>query len=303
VLLILVIVAVATSLLSALDNIGEFGLNDPEWRSGWLQNFSTEMMGAIVTFALFELLVGGRKDRAEYEKQRREKQANAVARLRQANSPEIKQPILDEMRELNLLQGADLSGITLRGVNLESANLQRTNLARSDLQGATLVSANLQWANLVNTNLAEAKLERANMHEANLQDANLREADLQDTNLKGAGLERANLQGADLWNAYLQGARLSNANLREAKLWNANLLGAQLWGVKSQGTYLWNANLEEADLTLASFDDWTKLPDRSRWTPDADMTRFTDFDHPDFWRSEDTHSPAYRGDSKASASE
>jgi len=30
------------------------------------------------------------------------------------------------------------------------------------------------------------------------------------------------------------------------------------------------------------------------WTPGIDLERFTDLDHPDFWRSDDPASPAYR---------
>ncbi|MEJ2151089.1 MAG: hypothetical protein P8Z40_16680 [Chloroflexota bacterium] len=36
------------------------------------------------------------------------------------------------------------------------------------------------------------------------------------------------------------------------------------------------------------------LPDDSTWTPDADMRRFTDPDHPHFGRSEQPGAPAYR---------
>jgi hypothetical protein len=36
------------------------------------------------------------------------------------------------------------------------------------------------------------------------------------------------------------------------------------------------------------------LPDGTRWTPDTDMERFTDPQHPAFWRSDNRHSPAHR---------
>jgi hypothetical protein len=47
------IAAVGSSVLSALENPS---LADAGWRSGWLQNFSTELFGAIVTYWLFDLV-------------------------------------------------------------------------------------------------------------------------------------------------------------------------------------------------------------------------------------------------------
>ncbi|MEL7433487.1 MAG: pentapeptide repeat-containing protein, partial [Chloroflexota bacterium] len=64
---------------------------------------------------------------------------------------------------------------------------------------------------------------------------------------------------------------LENANLSNTLLWNVNLS---------------NANLKNADLTDAIFDE-TILPDKTVWTPDTDMTRFTNPEHPDFWSPED----------------
>ena len=49
------------------------------------------------------------------------------------------------------------------------------------------------------------------------------------------------------------------------------------------------------NLEKVEFNEKTKLPDGKKWTPDTDMARFTDPEHPDFWRSDFTGSPAYRG--------
>jgi hypothetical protein len=55
-------------------------------------------------------------------------------------------------------------------------------------------------------------------------------------------------------------------------------------------------NLRGADLTYAQFDENTILPDAEfvvdnksfdkHWTPQTDMTRYTNPDHPDFWQPE-----------------
>ncbi len=112
---------------------------------------------------------------------------------------------------------------------------------------------------------------------------------LYDGSLQGADLAEANLQEATLMGADLQRANLVMANLQRAMLAHANLQGAYLWEASLQGAYLGMANLQGAHLTGANLqgaylDQYTILPDGTRWTPDTDMARFTDPDHPDFWR-------------------
>lgn len=133
-------------------------------------------------------------------------QGQALSRLKAANTPEERQPILDEMRASNLLYR----------VNLSAADLIKADLRVSNLEGAYLVGAYLIKADLGFTNLARACLE--------------------DADLAGACLEGANLMGARLGST--------------------------------------------------QFSEETTLPDGAKWTPDTDMTRFIDRDHPDFWRAD-----------------
>jgi len=99
-------------------------------------------------------------------------------------------------------------------------------------------------------------------------------------------MRKANLQEVDLIEVNLQGATMSFANLRDANLTGANLRGADFD----------DADLQQADLRDALFAKTTELPDGTYWTDDTDMTRFTNPEHPDFWRSNDPNSPAYGGD-------
>jgi hypothetical protein len=112
----------------------------------------------------------------------------------------------------------------------------------------------------------------------------------------GAELAMVNLQGAFLGGANLQGAQLSGANLQGADLRWSNLQRAELAMANLQGAVLIKTNLQEADLEEATFDEQTTLPDGTHWTSDTDMTLFTNPGHPEFWRSDDPTSPAYRGD-------
>jgi hypothetical protein len=52
--------------------------------------------------------------------------------------------------------------------------------------------------------------------------------------------------------------------------------------------------LQGTNLAGAQFDPQTILPDSTHWMSDTDMARFTDPQHPHFWRSDNPHSPAYR---------
>ncbi len=259
VLWLLIALAVVSLALSFFSHTLSPDVSWSSWFDGAFQNFSTEMMGAIVTFGLFELILGARQraaDREEAqqreierqtearqrdtqqrqfiaelnnqqkgfleqitqrseEQTRKAQQVNAIARLRQATTKEQRQPILDEMQELDLLMGADLSGVNLAGADL----------FRADLAGARLRNADLSNADLYRANLEETNLYRAN-------------------------LTCANLSHAELVDAYLLGAKLSGAKLLEADLTNADL-------------------------------ERVTLPDGTTWEGEA-MECFTDSSHPDY---------------------
>lgn len=106
-------------------------------------------------------------------------------------------------------------------------------------------------------------------------------------------LDEANWQNAILNCADLAFARIEDANLRHARLWNANLsyvdfAGTDLEGADLSDSLLENtrfddANLRNVNFTGARFSENTVLPDYTKWTPETDMRRFTDPNHPDFW--------------------
>lgn len=81
-----------------------------------------------------------------------------------------------------------------------------------------------------------------------------------------AALEAVRIATKEGWlqDGSLRSATLSSANLPEASPDDANLQGA--------------------NLTEAKFNKDTVLPDATPWTSGTDMTRFTDPNHPDFYR-------------------
>lgn len=198
VLITLVVIAISSSVWSAYENPN---FADREWRSGWLQNFSTEMMGAIVTFLLFELLVGGRRARTESEKAEQALKARLVSDAgSRVNGIAIK--AVEELQAHGWLEGG--GGL-----------LQEANLYRANLQGVILSHANLQQADLQDANLQQAILSGASLQGANLEGAILQAATLSIANLQEARLVDANLQGAYLLNANLQEAKLMVAKFDE----------------------------------------------------------------------------------------
>lgn len=74
----------------------------------------------------------------------------------------------------------------------------------------------------------------------------------------------------------LQGAHLNGANLRYANLRGVNLRYAVLTKADLREANLKGAKLRYASLAGAKFNTETILPDGEHWTPETDMSRFTD---------------------------
>jgi succinoglycan biosynthesis transport protein ExoP len=151
--------------------------------------------------------------------------------------------IVVEMKEAHLLRGINLWAADLSGIRLPYADLRGMNLGMANLQGASLTGVDLR--------------------EAGLGVANLQMADLRAATLSDAALSYIDLQNADLSEADLTCANLAHANLKGANLRYANLSGAVL--------------------DAAELDERTCLPDGKYWTPGADLARFTNPKHLDFW--------------------
>lgn len=137
--------------------------------------------------------------------------------------------------------------------------LVNANLWEAQLTGVALNGANLRGAALGNAYLERAYLSNVDFGGADLMGADMRESDLVRTNLNGAQMRFANLSGA-----YLGASDLRGANLQDCNLLNAHFTDMYFGG--------------------AHFNKETILPDGSHWTSDADLSRFTDANHPDFWQ-------------------
>jgi hypothetical protein len=146
----LIAVAVASSLVATL-------LGSQQW-DGFSLNFGTEMAGAVVTYALFELIIERRERRAA-EKQ-------AIEEKRKAEKEAI------EKRKADLIarMGSNVKDVVVHAANelrrqgwLTDGSLEGAKLSRANLEGAKLWDADLQGTKLVVANLEGAELSRANL--------------------------------------------------------------------------------------------------------------------------------------------
>jgi hypothetical protein len=219
VLAVLVIVAVTSSLVSYF----VFG---ESWGS-LLQNFGTEMLGAVVTYALLELVIGKREEKEQEQEEIEKLKADLIAKMG-SDVRDVAVPAAEELRRRGWLRDGSLIQAKLIGANLSRADLVGANLSRADLgyvnlAGAGLWTIDFSGADLLRANLSEAslygaRLVRAYLVQANLEAAHLEGVLLVSSNLKGANLKGANLKDASLKDVNLEGANLGGAEVTDEQL-------------------------------------------------------------------------------------
>ena len=165
------------------------------------------------------------------------------------------------------LRDLDLTGAHLAGVNLTEAHLERTGLREADLEGAASQSAHFEGADLERAHFEGAHLGAAHFEGAHLWVAHFEGANLFAVHFEGANLSSAHFQGASLIGAQFEGANLSSAHFQGADLYFADFAGADLGRAQFEGA---------KRIEAASFDQETRLPNGEHWTPDTDMTQFTE---------------------------
>ena len=162
VLAVLLIVALASALVATL-------VGSQTW-DGALLNLGTEMAGAVVTYVLLQLVIGGRA-----------RKEDLIADMG-SNVNDVAVHAANELRRHGWLTDGSLSGANLIGANLRGAKLWEANLS-----GATLVGADLSGAKLWEANLIGANLIAANLSDADLSGAKISPGLLeQGVSLKGA---------------------------------------------------------------------------------------------------------------------
>jgi hypothetical protein len=217
----------------------------------WILALATDLLSGLFLFRQL-------RQRYRQSKARQRVIQTYLDRLLLAETPEERQPVLEE-----LVARQFLKGVFLGSSDLECLDLSFADFSRADLSGATLSSANLVGANFTNATLSYATLSYASLHGAILTGAHMRGADLHGADLRQADLSHAMMRGANLVNTSLNDAVLRNSQLHGANLQNADLL---------------NADLSDAVLERAI------MPDGAQWDPCTDTDRFTNPAHSAFWQ-------------------
>ncbi|MGF1504566.1 MAG: pentapeptide repeat-containing protein [Anaerolineae bacterium] len=261
------------------------------WVDGFAQNLGTEMLGAIITFVLIQVLLEGRRalERKEEERQREQENAALFERIVKRTEDQItgflreqQSQITEQERQRWISQLAS----PIKGFATEAARQLRHHgwlrssdvaeglraggdLAMVDLRGLDLTGEDLEYASLKKANLDQCTLDEADLSHATLEKATLRKTDLIGTDLCHADLKQADLQGATLTSA-----ALSDADMRGCTLDGATLGAAVLRRTQLQKARLIDADLHEADLRDAHFE---KAKLRKAMLRGADL-RGTQFD-------------------------
>jgi hypothetical protein len=225
--LIVIPVLLISGLLAASIGLARSG----DW-TGFALNLGTELIGAVLTFVLLELILGRQEKREEQVQEEADHRARLIRQMRSKNNGIALQAV-EDLRGKGWLAGetlreADLYRANLEGANLATINLERAILREAILQGAYMRGANLEGANLCDANCVAAVMRDARMRGADLSRANVERADLRDAELEEAELEAANLAGADLRGVDFGHANLRNANLAHAGFSRTILEGADL---------------------------------------------------------------------------
>src|SRR5262249_27031730 len=93
----------------------------------------------------------------------------------------------------------------------------------ANLDGARLSGATIRKADLTSASMRNAKLEGADLTGTQMKDVDLSGADLSRCDLTGARLDRATVAGAKLDGAVLKGANLISVDLSTLPLGNADV--------------------------------------------------------------------------------
>lgn len=228
--------------------------------SAFLENLVPEAVGIFFTVAIIERFATNR------------------------NRENLKTRLLNESK-------SSANGIAVNALNW----LRREGwINQNTFQGNSLTNMNWQGAYVAELDLSYAILHRTNFSHTRttyiIEDVSINKpiimhhADLWQTDLRNC-----TLRGADL-----RHTKLIETNLQKAYLWQANLQDADLQGADLRYTNLNEANLTGVNLQDVIFNEFTVLPDAqyidetntftNYWTPETDMRRYTDTNHPNFWQ-------------------
>lgn len=217
-----------------------------DWVESMLQNLSSEMFGALITFYLIDMILQSREKRLEQERAELSEKQKLIRQLRSRDNGLALQAI-EELRA----NGGLFDGV-----------LAKSDISKADLKDSDLSGANLQGAILRFSNFERATIDGANLSEANLERANL----------KSASLIGADISGAFLFAVNFENANLSGVNLKDASFVTEEQL--------SKADMLWGATMPNGELYNGYFDLEGDIEEARKWgvrygDPDEKLAFYT----------------------------
>jgi len=167
-----------------------------------------------------------------------------------------KHDIIFQMRSPNNILATEAVRIARNKGWLVDGSFERISLPYAQFNSIDLSQSHFSKSNFWGADLQYAIFDGANLSQAQLIGADLRQASLIGANLQGTFLGSTKLQGAIMWGADMRGANLLDAKLNDENIWSN----------------------EE----ITSVDTAAILPDGTKWSPNVDMQRFTNSEHPEF---------------------
>lgn len=162
VLFLLMMVAILSFLISGFAHWRNGDTHFWLWLDSAFQNFGTEVLGAMMTFVLFELIVGGQQQHKAKEEAIAEKKKNLIVQMRSTDNATALNAVIELQENKWLYDGslknANLFNANLKGAELADANLIGANLSQANLTDVILYNANLSGANLWHSDLSGAFL-------------------------------------------------------------------------------------------------------------------------------------------------
>ena len=189
------------------------------WFEDWFADFSSEMVGALITTLIFGLLVtvAQSSQQEQFEKNR------LIIQLGSENNNvtlETSEELLANgwLRD-GTLKNKSLIGANLQGLFLKSADMEGVSFNWANGQGASLIHANLRGANFFAANFCGAVFMGADLQSANMHGVDLRKADFFEADLRGVNFFQSDLRNANfIWATFDKDTTLPNGNKIDTRI-------------------------------------------------------------------------------------
>lgn len=212
---------------------------------------------------------------------------------------------LGERVSTGAVRGKSFAFADLTGAYIADADCYKTNFFHTRLIGGTVSHSNCASANFEMCDLTASTLSRTNFANSCFRGATIIHANVDNCDFEEANFYNfnRNLPPETPIQVTFGSSRFDKCDFRHAWLRHSNFIfcSMKLADLEFADMKFTEGNIDFTDANLervkfqAAYLPMSTLPDGSVWTEETDLERFTNPKHPDFWRSDNPDSPAYRG--------